>query len=610
MNDQYSKIKQKIKIKTVLFEIADQYQNSFGEYPSYNKLISIVNQIRHQANERNVRLPFLQENIILSDVSIKKIVNLLCEGGPSSTFVEIIWKTALEKAAIDQAGKAAAEGVGKAAAEGLEKAVVEKAAVEGAGKAAVKGVETQVVDKVTGKALGKKSLGDTKVSKKDWADENIETVSFGRGKEWEASHTAPGPSATDLRGRITNELKRRRAQKIAAAVATAIQPGPHIPGTQMIGKVPEVMVASSDKLVAQQIEKASRAKLDRFLNALEIDQAAKNAPLKEFDSAAMTPNPEGLRAFQTDRIPSRTPQGRNADGVAADLKYQNELTLKRTQDAKDKAALAAREELRKEYSWLEGNPPQGPGWGTGNWPVTVKAAEPVTVKAAEPVVVKATEKEVIDQSPQLVKKQDIKPQNIDSVLKAIITNGIDKKVESNLKDEEIQKINFPLPPKIKEPPIKGKRKTPPPPPPVPPPRVPPLTLKKSSISSVPSQSVLDNTKDEFAPGERWGALVASGEIQTNPMTGQRMSTGTDYVRSLQESHSGKLNTKSAIQSRVKKQQYKITVTENSKKLEIFASSIRGIRRAVYGKKNYRVFDSKGSDITNYFKRLMATKKST
>ena len=199
------------------------------------------------------------------------------------------------------------------------------------------------------------------------------------------------------------------------------------------------------------------------------------------------------------------------------------------------------------------------------------------------------------------------------MLKAIITNGIDKKVESNLKDEEMQKINFPLPPTPPTPPtppIKGKRKTPPPPPPVPPPRVPPLTLKKSSISSVPSQSVLDNTKDEFAPGERWGALVASGEIQTNPMTGQRMSTGTDYVRSLQESHSGKLNTKSAIQSRVKKQQYKITVTENSKKLEIFASSIRGIRRAVYGKKNYRVFDSKGSDITNYFKRLMATKKST
>jgi len=104
------------------------------------------------------------------------------------------------------------------------------------------------------------------------------------------------------------------------------------------------------------------------------------------------------------------------------------------------------------------------------------------------------------------------------------------------------------------------------------------------------------TNPQDAPGERWWALVAPGSEAA--------------IRQIQESRSGKLNTKSAIQSRVKKQQYKITVTENSKKLEIFASSIRGIRRAVYGKKNYRVFDSKGSDITNYFKRLMATKKST
>ena len=157
---------------------------------------------------------------------------------------------------------------------------------------------------------------------------------------------------------------------------------------------------------------------------------------------------------------------------------------------------------------------------------------------------------------------------------------------------------------------KSKKQEPPTPPTPPAPPSRRFTKKRSSTSSVPNYTQDNLQPDQFAPGERWGALVASGEIQTNPMTGQRMSTGTNYVRSLQESHSGKLNTKSAIQSRVKKQQYKITVTENSKKLEIFASSIRGIRRAVYGKKNYRVFDSKGSDITNYFKRLMATKKST
>jgi len=91
--------------------------------------------------------------------------------------------------------------------------------------------------------------------------------------------------------------------------------------------------------------------------------------------------------------------------------------------------------------------------------------------------------------------------------------------------------------------------------------------------------------------------------------------GTQSYRSiaqtvgLQESRSGTLNTKSALQARAKKQRYKVTVMENGKKLEVFATSIRGIRRVVYGKKNFRVHDGKGADITNYFKRLMSSNKS-
>jgi hypothetical protein len=78
---------------------------------------------------------------------------------------------------------------------------------------------------------------------------------------------------------------------------------------------------------------------------------------------------------------------------------------------------------------------------------------------------------------------------------------------------------------------------------------------------------------------------------------------------IQESRSGTLNSKSALQARAKKQRYKVTVVENGKKLEVFATSIRGIRRVVYGKKNFRVHDGKGADITNYFKRLMSSNKS-
>ena len=82
-----------------------------------------------------------------------------------------------------------------------------------------------------------------------------------------------------------------------------------------------------------------------------------------------------------------------------------------------------------------------------------------------------------------------------------------------------------------------------------------------------------------------------------------------HSQNIAESHSGTLNTKSALQARAKKQRYKVTVMENGKKLEVFATSIRGIRRVVYGKKNFRVHDSKGADITNYFKRLMSSNKS-
>jgi hypothetical protein len=113
--------------------------------------------------------------------------------------------------------------------------------------------------------------------------------------------------------------------------------------------------------------------------------------------------------------------------------------------------------------------------------------------------------------------------------------------------------------------------------------------------------------DFEAPGERLGARKNSAV----PYYDQNNKVNfTSQYGQVNESHSRTLNTKSAIQARAKKQQYKVVVVQNGKKLEIFAKSIQGIRRAVYGKQNFRVYDGKGSDITNYFKRLMASKKST
>jgi hypothetical protein len=66
----------------------------------------------------------------------------------------------------------------------------------------------------------------------------------------------------------------------------------------------------------------------------------------------------------------------------------------------------------------------------------------------------------------------------------------------------------------------------------------------------------------------------------------------------------KLSPKESLQRKLKKQRYKVSYVQDGKKVEVFASSIRGVRRVVYGKKQYRVHNSTGSDVTGYFKKLL------
>jgi hypothetical protein len=75
----------------------------------------------------------------------------------------------------------------------------------------------------------------------------------------------------------------------------------------------------------------------------------------------------------------------------------------------------------------------------------------------------------------------------------------------------------------------------------------------------------------------------------------------DYASRLNEN---KLSPKESLQRKLKKQRYKISYVQDGKKVEVFASSIRGVRRVVYGKKQYRVYNSTGSDVTGYFKKLL------
>lgn len=126
-------------------------------------------------------------------------------------------------------------------------------------------------------------------------------------------------------------------------------------------------------------------------------------------------------------------------------------------------------------------------------------------------------------------------------------------------------------------------------------------VKPATKEAEPSKPITSTIKQKEEPAPqpyspdlgdvRYHALVARG----NPQEG-----GSVILPVYEEVYNPKLSLKKKSQ----KQQYKVVVVqEGGKKVEIFAKSIRGIKRAVYGKQNYRVFDSKGSDITGYFKRM-------
>ena len=62
------------------------------------------------------------------------------------------------------------------------------------------------------------------------------------------------------------------------------------------------------------------------------------------------------------------------------------------------------------------------------------------------------------------------------------------------------------------------------------------------------------------------------------------------------------NPQKSLQKKEKKQKFKVVVMkEGGKKVEIFASSIRGVKRIIYGKKHYKVFNQSGNEMTRYFK---------
>jgi hypothetical protein len=111
----------------------------------------------------------------------------------------------------------------------------------------------------------------------------------------------------------------------------------------------------------------------------------------------------------------------------------------------------------------------------------------------------------------------------------------------------------------------------------------------------------DPTREEIAGNE---TLVASAKIPQFDWYRNQWYTMPTRIVGSTIINEGKLTPKESLQRKLKKQRYKVSYVQDGKKVEVFASSIRGVRRVVYGKKQYRVHNSTGSDVTGYFKKLL------
>ena len=122
--------------------------------------------------------------------------------------------------------------------------------------------------------------------------------------------------------------------------------------------------------------------------------------------------------------------------------------------------------------------------------------------------------------------------------------------------------------------------------------------KKPSIAAAaPSKSRPEESKKETEPDTDSSPTDQSGiDLERY----HALRAGLGGVQVVQE---GVYDPKRSLQKKEKKQKFKVVVTkEGGKKVEIFASSLRGVKRIVYGKQNFRVFNQSGSDMTTYFKK--------
>jgi len=126
----------------------------------------------------------------------------------------------------------------------------------------------------------------------------------------------------------------------------------------------------------------------------------------------------------------------------------------------------------------------------------------------------------------------------------------------------------------------------------------------STLSALVKQPFSD---PDLPQNELYRAKKATGALVYDP-NGRTYYNATTIVTEetdMEEINENKLTASESAKRKAEKQKYRVVYMQDGKKVEVFASSIRGVRRVVFGKAQFRIYDTKGSDITGYFKRMMA-----
>ena len=240
-------------------------------------------------------------------------------------------------------------------------------------------------------------------------------------------------------------------------------------------------------------------------------------------------------------------------------------------------------------------------------PLTKPKVEPLTRPEVEPAVKPAFKPMTIPEfkpsfKPEFQPGSPLTKPQIDPKIEPLTRPEVEPRIEPLTKPETQPKI---------EPLTKPKTEL----------KVEPKIQTKPSTKPKPKAEIESKTKTEPPNKTGGGGRRKAPPIipirrfpsssQENPsqppepkMTDVRYAALRSSVQGVLPMYENVYNPKLSLKKKTEKQKYKVVVIQDGgKKVEIFASSLRGVKRAIFGKSNYKIYDSKGTDISGYFKQM-------